>query len=101
MNRRYTPRIPVRSRIPAPPQPPYPHFPPSPQNFMRNGNVIEEEQPFIPMSVRQPFQRPNPLLSSFRGNDGSIDYNKVMGLVDQTMKIAQQFSPLLDLFKKK
>ncbi|MCK6256736.1 YppG family protein [Fictibacillus sp. KIGAM418] len=59
------------------------------------------EPPFIPMAYRQPFQRPNPLLSAFRTNDGAFDYNKLMAVIDQTVKVAQQVSPLFNAFRKK
>ncbi|MET3728981.1 hypothetical protein ABID52_002562 [Fictibacillus halophilus] len=50
-----------------------------------------------------PFQQPmpRPFLHSFRTQEGSLDYNKIFAVIDQSVKVAQQISPIFSAFKKK
>ncbi|MGC4375385.1 YppG family protein [Fictibacillus sp. Mic-4] len=58
----------------------------------------------IPMRFRgegfNPYVRQS-FLDNFRTREGTIDYNKMIAVIDQTMKVAQRVSPLLSIFKKK
>lgn len=92
---RYGPPSPKRSR---PPMHAQRHPFPPPRHTREQP---PSEPPFIPMAYRQPFQRPNPFLSAFRTNDGAFDYNKLMAVIDQTVRVAQQVTPLFSVFKKK
>ncbi|MED1862847.1 YppG family protein [Fictibacillus nanhaiensis] len=50
-----------------------------------------------------PFHQPipRPFLHSFRTQEGSLDYNKIFSVIDQSVKVAQQISPIFSAFKKK
>jgi hypothetical protein len=51
---------------------------------------------------QMPFpQPPRPFLHSFRTQEGTLDYNKIFSVIDQSVKVAQQISPLFSAFKKK
>jgi YppG-like protein len=53
----------------------------------------------MPVPFQQPF--PRPFLHSFRTQEGSLDYNKIFAVIDQSVKVAQQISPIFSAFKKK
>lgn len=53
----------------------------------------------MPVPIQQPF--PRPFLHSFRTQEGSLDYNKIFAVIDQSVKVAQQISPIFSAFKKK
>ncbi|WP_289485221.1 YppG family protein [Fictibacillus enclensis] len=93
---RYGPPSPMRQRSAMQARHPFP-----PPRQTREQQPPPSEPPFIPMAYRQPFPRPNPLISAFRTNDGNFDYNKLMAVIDQTVKVAQQVSPLFTAFRKK
>ncbi|WNB90619.1 YppG family protein [Bacillus sp. NEB1478] len=65
-----------------------------PHNF---GNPMFRQMPPVPF--QQPF--PRPFLHSFRTQEGSLDYNKIFSVIDQSVKVAQQISPIFSAFKKK
>ncbi|MFC7371787.1 YppG family protein [Fictibacillus iocasae] len=92
-------------------------YPPLPQQsvqqqpdamYHRNGSMPPMHQ-WPPMhNMRQaPFQPPmpgafpRPFMHSFRTKEGTLDYNKIFSVIDQTVKVAQQISPLFSVFKKK
>jgi YppG-like protein len=54
----------------------------------------------MPAPFQQPFP-PRPFLHSFRTQEGSLDYNKIFAVIDQSVKVAQQISPIFSAFKKK
>jgi len=53
----------------------------------------------MPVPIQQPY--PRPFLHSFRTQEGSLDYNKIFAVIDQSVKVAQQISPIFSAFKKK
>ncbi|MBY6036337.1 YppG family protein [Fictibacillus nanhaiensis] len=69
---------------------------------------MQHPQAFGAQGFRQqmpiPFQQPpypRPFLHSFRTQEGSLDYNKIFAVIDQSVKVAQQISPIFSAFKKK
>jgi hypothetical protein len=54
----------------------------------------------MPAPFHQPLP-PRPFLHSFRTQEGSLDYNKIFAVIDQSVKVAQQISPIFSAFKKK
>jgi YppG-like protein len=54
----------------------------------------------MPVPFQQPYP-PRPFLHSFRTQEGSLDYNKIFAVIDQSVKVAQQISPIFSAFKKK
>ncbi|MDR7072004.1 YppG family protein [Fictibacillus barbaricus] len=88
----YPPQFPGRFQMGPGQQPMQPGM--HPQNF---GNPMFRQMP--PMPFQQPF--PRPFLHSFRTQEGSLDYNKIFSVIDQSVKVAQQISPIFSAFKKK
>jgi hypothetical protein len=55
----------------------------------------------MPAPYQHPFPPRPPFLHSFRTQEGSLDYNKIFAVIDQSVKVAQQISPIFSAFKKK